>query len=58
MASIEKIPAEIFKALKQLGYRIEKRTVTILNAGYQRYTVYLNENYFGIWDSRRKTFVD
>lgn len=52
---MEKIKTQITAALKALGV---KGTVSISPAGYQRYQVELNEEYFGIFDVSRNTFVD
>lgn len=46
---------EIFEALKKLKI---KGTVVIIPISKDRFAVYVNNEYFGIWDSKRKTFVD
>ena len=46
---------EIEQALKALGVK-GKIKVFILSTG--RAMVYVNGEYFGIWDNERKTFVD
>ena len=51
----EKRMKEIMKALRTLGV---KGTVTIKNIDSDRLTVYVDGEYFGIWDNVRKTFAD
>lgn len=46
---------EILAALKTLG--VEGK-ITLTPAAYNRIEVKINEEYFGIWDILRKTFVD
>ena len=46
---------EIMKALRDLGVR---GYVTTKQITFDRYAVYVDSDYFGIWDTDRKTFVD
>ena len=46
---------EIMKALKELGVI---GTVTTKEISTGRTSIYINGEYFGIWDTDRKTFVD
>lgn len=46
---------ELHKALKSLGLK-GKVQVSILSPG--RAAVFIETEYFGIWDAARKTFVD
>lgn len=46
---------EILEALKTLGV---EGSVTIRYIDKNRTAVYVNGEYFGIWDTIRKTFVD
>lgn len=55
----KEIVIEIREALEQLGWDEKKcKTVRIDSIDENRYVVYVNGEYFGIWDSLRKTFVD
>lgn len=49
------IRGEILDALSLLG--IIAGSVEIVPCGADR-AVYVNEEYFGVWDGRKKTFVD
>lgn len=51
----EKRMKEIMKALRTLGV---KGTVTTKQITTDRIAVYVDGEYFGIWDNVRKTFVD
>ena len=46
---------EISKALKTLGVG---GTVTTKEITFDRIAVYVDGEYFGIWDTTKKTFVD
>ena len=46
---------EIMKALRKLGHNGIVKTKWISK---DRFAVYVDGEYFGIWDSNRKTFVD
>ena len=46
---------ELYEALKRLNV---KGKVVIKHITTDRIIVYINSEYFGIWDSIRKTFVD
>lgn len=46
---------DITKALRELGV---KGTVTTKLVDLDRIAVYVNGEYFGLWDTTRKTFVD
>lgn len=46
---------ELFEALVKLG---TKGKVTTKQITTDRIAVYVNGEYFGIWDTNRKTFVD
>ena len=46
---------EIIKALRALGIG---GTVTTSYISLNRYAVYVDDKYFGIWDTMRQTFVD
>ncbi len=48
---------EINEALKKLGYEDGDR-IRIRSAGIDRYELSKDGEAIGIWDSRRKTFVD
>jgi len=56
------VNAEIREALRQLGYAVgfemEGPEPDIAPIGRDRYRVGLNGEYFGIWDSNKRTFVD
>lgn len=54
----EEIIAEIRNAIKKLGYTKESDMLLIKSIDEHRHEVYMNNKYFGIWDSERKTFVD
>jgi len=47
---------DIKKAIDDIGYI--NPNITIINHGLERYLVKLDNEYFGIWDSIKKTFVD
>ncbi len=49
---------EISEAVHLLGYNLEKHTLTVSATFFGRYKVLMDNKYFGIWDCRRKTFVD
>lgn len=51
----EKRMKEIMKALRTLGVGGNVTTKSITT---DRYAVYVDSEYFGIWDTNRKTFVD
>ena len=46
---------EIHKALEILGAEGE---ITMTPITYDRIVVYVDGEYFGIWDTEKKTFVD
>lgn len=46
---------ELFEALKTLGV---KGTIVTNWITTDRIAVYVDDEYFGIWDTNRKTFVD
>lgn len=48
---------EIMEALKALGYK-KIRELRIDNPSSELTNVYLNGEYFGVYDFRRGTFVD
>ena len=50
----------IKKALKALGYDLEKRKLHVYTSSIfaGRCGVYLDDEYIGVWDVSRKTFVD
>ena len=54
------IKKEILSAVRNLGYKnITKDRITVEAWNSQdRYSVYIDEDLLGIWDSQRKTFVD
>lgn len=50
---------EIAVAVRQLGYNPDKQRLVIEAIADDRYSVYFGgKSYVGIWDGRRKTFVD
>ena len=51
----EQIMKETTRAVRQLG---ANGTVTTKHIDMNRFAVYLDGEYFGIWDTVRKTFVD
>ena len=51
----EKRMKEIMKALRVLGV---SGYVTTKQMEFGRYAVYVDAEYFGIWDTERRTFVD
>lgn len=56
---MKKVYLEIREALEKLGWDEKKcNTVRIDPIDENRYVVCVNGEYFGIWDSLRKTFVD
>ena len=55
----EEIYTEIREALKELGFnKKESDRVEIKSIDENRHEVHINSDYFGVWDSNRKTFVD
>lgn len=55
----EEIYTEIHEALKELGFnKKESDRVEIKSIDENRHEVNINGDYFGVWDSNRKTFVD
>ncbi len=52
------IESEISKAVRDLGYDPDKQQLTIEAVAINRYTVFFGRSLVGIWDSKRKTFVD
>ena len=55
----EEIYIEIREALKELGFnKKESDRVEIKSIDGNRHEVHINGDYFGVWDSHRKTFVD
>lgn len=55
----EEIYTEIHEALKELGFnKKEFDRVEIKSIDENRHKVYIYGDYFGVWDSHRKTFVD
>jgi len=52
----KKLKKEIRIALELLGYQNFKYELKHRDCSY--YDVYVNGKPFGIWDSRKKTFVD
>ena len=46
----------IYKALEQLGYKDPEFSVE--RVAENRYSVTLDNTYFGVYDTQRKTFVD
>lgn len=51
----EKRMKEIMKELRTLGVG---GIVTTYQINFDRYTVYVDAEYFGIWDTNSKTFID
>lgn len=47
---------DLISALKSLG--VVKGTVTVKRITTDRIAVYVNGEYFGVWDTIRKNFVD
>ena len=47
---------EIVEAVRRLGYNAE--TISVLPCGCNSFEVLLSGKYFGVWDCKRKTFVD
>lgn len=55
----KEIYMEIREALKELGFnKKESDRVEIKSIDENRHEVHINGDYFGVWDSDRKTFVD
>ena len=52
---MEKTITEILKGLKALGVKGRARIEYIT---HDRIKVFVNGEYIGIWDAKRKTFVD
>ena len=57
-AQIVELEKEISSAVQQLGYNLENFTLRLEPCLFKRYVVYLDNKYLGIWDCKRKTFVD
>lgn len=57
-AQIVELEKEISSAVQQLGYNLENCTLRLEPCLFKRYVVYLDNKYLGIWDCKRKTFVD
>lgn len=57
-AQIVELEKEISKAVQQFGYNLENRILRLEPCLFRRYVVYLDNKYLGIWDCKRKTFVD
>ena len=57
-AQIVELEKEISRAVQQFGYNLENCTLRLEPCLFKRYVVYLDNNYLGIWDCKRKTFVD
>lgn len=56
---MKEIYSEIREALKELGFnKKESDKVEIKSIDETRHEVHINGEYFGVWDSGRKTFVD
>lgn len=55
---VVEIEKQISEAVQLFGYNLEKNRLTIKPCVFHRYMVYMNGRYFGLWDIRRKTFVD
>lgn len=57
---MKNIVNEILEAVKLLGYPVSKNSISISQCtpGDCRFCVHMEDSYFGMWDSIRKTFVD
>lgn len=49
---------QISNALERLGYDLDNHELSLRQIAFERYRVNIDGQYFGIWDSRRCTFVD
>ena len=59
--SFRTVYTEVRKALEALGYDLDKHTYRVVvrpNLCPSQREVQLDNKYFGVWDTNRKTFVD
>lgn len=52
------VEAEVAQAVRLLGYDPDKQSLRVESCGVDRYLIHFGRSYVGVWDSRRKTFVD
>lgn len=52
------VEAEVSKAVQAMGYDTDKQNLRVETCGVDRYAIHFGRGYVGVWDSRRKTFVD
>lgn len=55
---VVEIEKQITEAVQLFGYDLEKHRLTIKPCVFHRYKVYMDDKYFGMWDIRRRTFID
>lgn len=55
---VVEIEKQISEAVQLFGYNLENRILRLEPCLFRRYVVYLDNKYLGIWDCKRKTFVD
>lgn len=55
---MKRISVEIREALNKLGCSKKSDRIEIKSIDENRHEVRINGEYFGVWDSIRKTFVD
>lgn len=59
--NVKALLVEVRMALETLGYDLDKHIFHIIirpDRVIWQYEVWLDNEYFGIWDTNRKTFVD
>ena len=52
------VESEVSQAVRLLGYDPDKQNLSVEACGIDRYAIRFGRGYIGVWDSRRKTFVD
>ena len=57
-AKVVELEKNISRAVELFGYNLEKHTLTLKPCLFNRYVVYMDDKYFGVWDCKRNTFVD
>lgn len=58
MISIADVTKEVKDALIKLGYSVYNHNVGVHRVMVDLFKVYYDDQYFGVWDASRKTFID
>jgi len=58
MDELAAVVDDVRLALIHLGYCIKGRSIGVRRIMIDLYKVYYDGEYFGLWDSNRKTFVE